>query len=125
MISAPTSSNRARCVPRYQDNGLPHQCAHWFAMTRERYTGSGIPHSSFLIPHSYLLIPKKISPEIRGDFFLVSAVYRLPLSYGMPSAFGALERLEVKASTIREVMYGSILYTPDGMFRFARNGKPE
>ena len=68
---------------------------------------------------------KKISPEIRGDFYLVSAVYRLPLSYGMPSAFGALERLEVKASTIREVMYGSMLYTPDGMFMFARNGKPE
>ena len=49
MISAPTMSNRARCVPRHQDNGLPHQCAHWFAMTSERYTRTGIPHSSFLI----------------------------------------------------------------------------
>ncbi len=34
---------------------------------------------------------------------------RIPLSYGMPSAFGALEFLEVKARMIREMIYGIML----------------
>lgn len=33
----------------------------------------------------------------------------------MPSALGARELLDVKASTSREMMYGSILYTDPGM----------
>ncbi len=36
--------------------------------------------------------------------FFVVRFYLLPLSYGMPSAFGALECLEVKARTTREMM---------------------
>ena len=35
--------------------------------------------------------------------------YLLPLSYGIPSAFGARERFDVKASTISEMMYGIML----------------
>lgn len=42
----------------------------------------------------------------------------------MPSAFGALEFLDVKARTTREMMYGIMLYTEPGMFICARNGKP-
>lgn len=37
------------------------------------------------------------------------ASQREPLSYGMPSAFGARDFLEVKARTISEIMYGSML----------------
>lgn len=36
-------------------------------------------------------------------------IYLEPLSYGMPSAFGASDFLEVNASTMREIMYGSML----------------
>jgi hypothetical protein len=36
-------------------------------------------------------------------------IYLVPLSYGIPSAFGAAEFFEVKASTTREIIYGSIL----------------
>lgn len=35
--------------------------------------------------------------------------YLLPLSYGMPSAFGARDLLLVSASTRSEMMYGSML----------------
>ena len=79
MISAPTASNRVRCVLRprqarqlhirlpgsplqietavsiwHQDNGLPHQCAHWFAMTSKKCTATVIPHSSLSTLHSPL-----------------------------------------------------------------------
>lgn len=42
--------------------------------------------------------------RIRQCLFRFREAYLILLSYGMPSAFGALERLEVKASTIREMM---------------------
>ena len=37
---------------------------------------------------------------------------------------GARELLEVNASTIREMMYGSILYTELGTFSAFRKAKP-
>ena len=38
---------------------------------------------------------------------------------------GARDFLDVNASTTREMMYGSILYTTLGMFMFSRKSKPE
>ena len=43
----------------------------------------------------------------------------------MPSALGARELLDVKASTSREMMYGSILYTDPGMPSDMRKLKPK
>ena len=43
----------------------------------------------------------------------------------MPSAFGARERLEVRARTISEIIYGSILYTEPEIYRLSRKSKPE
>ena len=42
----------------------------------------------------------------------------------MPSALGAAEFAEKKISTIREMIYGSILYTVLGRFRLLSSGKP-
>ena len=50
--------------------------------------------------------------------------YRLDLSYGIPSAFGALEFLEVKVKMIRHTIYGSILYTVEGRCKATSNGNP-
>jgi len=35
--------------------------------------------------------------------------YLIPLSYGIPSAFGALDFFDVNARTISDTMYGSII----------------
>ena len=49
----------------------------------------------------------KLSAECTNIF--LRDIYLEPLSYGMPSAFGASDFLEVNASTMREIMYGSML----------------
>ena len=43
----------------------------------------------------------------------------------MPSAFGARERLEVRARTISEIIYGIILYIEPESCRLSRKSKPE
>ena len=43
-------------------------------------------------------------PHPAVPFPFPEQAYLMLLSYGLPSALGALERLEVKASTIREMM---------------------
>ena len=42
----------------------------------------------------------------------------------MPSALGARDFLDVKASTTREMIYGIILYTWLGIFMAFRKSKP-
>ena len=42
----------------------------------------------------------------------------------MPSAFGARDFLEVKASTMSEMLYGSMLYTVLGILSAVRKSKP-
>ena len=61
---------------------------------------------------------RKIGAYCRGDVLnrplralcgCGANAYLCPLSYGMPSAFGALERLEVKARMIIEAAKGIML----------------
>ncbi len=67
--------------------------------------------------------------QVNQDLFCVpspiSRFYLDPLSYGIPSAFGARDFFDVKMSTIREMMYGNMLYTPPGMFRLVSQSKPK
>ena len=58
------------------------------------------------------LLQKTVQEQVLHVFCLnrkAKCPYRDPLSYGMPSALGARDFFEVKASTTREIMYGSIL----------------
>ena len=47
------------------------------------------------------------------------------MSYGIPSAFGAIEFFDENANTIKEMIYGNKLYTVDGIFIEASSGIPE
>ena len=50
--------------------------------------------------------------------------YLAPLSYGIPSAFGARECCDVNASTIRDTIYGNMLYTVPEIGNAFRNPIP-
>ena len=79
-----------------------------------------IPSAGFMHP------TQKSTPVLfDGGAEACAGAQRLPLSYGMPSALGARELLDVKASTSREMMYGSILYTDPGMPSDMRKPKPK